>query len=140
MEVSRERPITAGGVGEESAAPLHDDVGGLLHRLDRKVPRRLNHDPAMATDPGDNGRPILVVMAPPGPAFLAATPGVTSQRFLTARLGLALLAGGVIEVIGFDRPCQLTTDLRGQGRIAQPPTPAIAGADMDPHVFGNTPR
>src|SRR5262252_743371 len=53
MEVSRERPITAGGVGEESAAPLHDDVGGLLHRLDRKVPRRLNHDPAMATDPGD---------------------------------------------------------------------------------------
>src|SRR5215471_17019819 len=102
VQVSRERPITAGGVGEESAAPLHDDVGGLLHRLDRKVPRRLQHDTAMATHPGDNGRPILVVMAPPGLAFLVATPGVASQRFLAAHLGLALLASGVIEVIGYD--------------------------------------
>jgi hypothetical protein len=86
----RERPITAGGVGEESAAPLHGDVGGLLHRLDRKVPRRLHHDTAVATHPGDNGRPILVVMAPPGLAVLAATPGLASQRLLAARLGLSL--------------------------------------------------
>jgi hypothetical protein len=53
---------------------------------------------------------------------------------------LALVASGVIEVIGFDCPVQLTTDLIGEGRIAQPPTPAIASADMDPQLFGNTPR
>src|SRR5262249_2632017 len=140
VQVSCERPITAGGVGEESAAPLHGDVGGLLHRLDRKVPRRLHHDTAVATHPGDNARPILVVMAAPRLACLAATPGVASQRLLAARLGLSLLAGGVREVIGFDRPCQLTTALIGQGGIAQPPTPAIARADMEPHLFGNTPR
>src|SRR5215510_6241643 len=92
VQVSCERPITAGGVGEESAAPLHGEVGGLLHRLNRKVPRRLHHDTAVATHPGDNGRPILVIMAPPRLAFLAATPGVASQRFLlAARLGLSLL-------------------------------------------------
>src|SRR5262249_6870725 len=34
VEVARERPIAAGRVGQESAAPLHSDIGGLLHRLD----------------------------------------------------------------------------------------------------------
>jgi hypothetical protein len=46
----------------------------------------------------------------------------------------------VIEVIGFDRPFQLPTDLIGQRRIAQPPTPAIARADMNPQLLGNTTR
>jgi hypothetical protein len=44
-------------------------------------------------------------MAPPGLAFLAATPWLAAQRFLSARLGLSLVARGMIEVIGFDRPC-----------------------------------
>src|SRR4029434_7228947 len=139
MEVSCERPITAGGVGEESAAPLHDDVGGLLHRLDRKVPRRLHHDTAVATHPGDNGRPILVIMAPPRLAFLAATPGGAPQRLLAARLVLSLLTGGVVEVIRFNRPCQLAMHLIGQRGIAEPPAPAIAGTDVDAHFSGNAP-
>ena len=46
----------------------------------------------------------------------------------------------MIEVIGFDRPVQLTTDLIGQSRIAQPPAPAVARADMDPQLPGNAPR
>src|SRR4030095_7135895 len=79
VQVARERPIAAGGVGEESAAPLHGDVGGLLHRLDREVPWRLQHDTAVATHPSNNGTPILVVMAPPGLACLAAPPGRAAQ-------------------------------------------------------------
>src|SRR4029450_10600394 len=97
VHIALQRAIAARRVGIEPTAPLHSDVGGLLHRLDRKVPRRLHHDTTVATDPGDNGRPILVVMAPPGLAFLAAPPGLASQRCLAARLGLSLLAGGVIE-------------------------------------------
>src|SRR5215813_14937884 len=92
VHIALQRAIAARRVGIEPTAPLHGEVGGLLHRLDRKVPRRLQHDTAVATHPSDNGRPILVVMAPPGLAFLAATPGMASQRFLATRLGLALLA------------------------------------------------
>src|SRR5439155_15471186 len=46
----------------------------------------------------------------------------------------------MVEVIGFDRPVQLAADLIGEGGIAEPPTPAIAGADMDPQLSGNAPR
>src|SRR5215831_14641201 len=91
VHIALQRAIAARRVGIESTAPLHGEVGGLLPRLDRKVPRRLHHDTAVATHRGDNGRPILVIMAPPGLTFLAATPGVASQRFLAARLGLSLL-------------------------------------------------
>jgi hypothetical protein len=55
-------------------------------------------------------------------------------------LGLALVARSMVEVIGFDGPVQLTTDLIGEGGIAEPPTPPIAGADMDPHLSGDAPR
>src|SRR2546429_9122412 len=92
----------------------------------------LNYDATLTAHPGDDRGPIFVVMAPPGLAFLAAPPWRAAQRFRPARLGLSLVSGGVIEVIGFDRPCSLTTELIGQGRIAQPPAPAIACADMDP--------
>src|SRR5262249_35424916 len=63
----------------ESAPCLDRAVGRCLHCLDGKVPRRLNHDTSLAADPRDDGRPILVVMAPSGLAFLAATPGLASQ-------------------------------------------------------------
>src|SRR5207244_7706691 len=107
------------------------EVSGLLHRLDRKVPCRVDHDATLTAHPGDHGRPIFVVMAPPGLAFLAAPPWRTAQRFRPARLGLSLVSVGVSEVIGFARPFSLTTELIGQGRIAQPPAPAVACADMD---------
>src|SRR5215475_13279023 len=140
MRIAHDQPVAARRVRVELTAGLHGEVGGLLHRLDRKVPRRLDHDTPLAAHPGDNGRPILVVMAPPGLAFLATTPWRAAQRFRPAFLGLSLLSGSVIEVIGFDRPCQLTTDLIGQRGIAQPPTPAIARADMHPQLLGNTTR
>src|SRR5437660_12815415 len=78
MLIARYQPVAAGRVRVEPTAGLHRDVGGLLHRLDRTVPRCLDHDTALATHPGDNGGPILVVMAPSGLAFLAATPGLTA--------------------------------------------------------------
>ena len=74
VEVARERPIAAGRVGQEAAAPLHSDIGGLLHRLDGKVPRRLDDDTPLAADPGDDRGAVFVVMAPPGLPFLAAPP------------------------------------------------------------------
>src|SRR4029450_6415975 len=88
----------------------------------------------------DNGRPVFVIVAPTGLALLTAPTRAAPQRPLATALRLPLVASGVIEVIGFDRPCQLTTALVGQGRIAQPPAPAIAGADVDPQLSGNASR
>ena len=118
LAIRLHRPVAAGRVRIELTAGLHGEVGGLLHRLDRKVPCRVDHDATLTAHPGDNGRPIFVVMAPPGLAFLATPPWLAAQRFRPARLGLSLVSGGVIEVIGFDRPFSLTTDLIGQGHIA----------------------
>ncbi len=118
---------------------MDGEVGRLLHRLDGKIPRRVDHDTPLATHPGDNGRSILVIVAPPGLTLLATPPWLSAQRFRPPFLGLSFMTGGVIEVISFDCPCQLPSDLIGQGGIAQPPTPAIARADMDAQLSGNTP-
>src|SRR5499425_1611459 len=99
MRIARDQPVAAGRVRVELATGLHGEVGGLLHRLDRKVPCYVDHDATLTAHPGDNGRPIFVVMAPPGLAFLAAPPWRAAQRFRPARLGLSLVSGGVIEVI-----------------------------------------
>src|SRR5215510_1684744 len=88
VHVALHRSIATRGVRIESAPRLDREVGRFLHCLDGKVPRRLHHDTSLAANPRDDGRPILVVMAPPGLAFLAATPGLASQRLLAARLGL----------------------------------------------------
>src|ERR671922_287375 len=125
MLITRDQPVAAGRVRIQPTAGLHGEVGGLLHRLDRKVPCRVDHDATLMADPGDNGRPIFVVMAPPGLAFLATPPWLAAQRFRPAFLGLSLVSGGVIEVIGFDRPFQLTADFIGESRIAQPRAPRI---------------
>src|SRR5262244_1966257 len=103
VHIALQRAIAARRVGIEPTAPLHGEVGGLLHRLDRKVPRRLYHDTAVATHPGDNGRPILVVMAPPGLAFLTAPTRSTPQRLLATAWRLPLGADGVVEIIRFHR-------------------------------------
>ena len=47
-------------------------------------------------------------MAPAGLTLLAATTRPVPQRLLPTLLGLSLLASGVVELIGFDSPFQLT--------------------------------
>src|SRR5262245_26063763 len=130
MQVALQRPIATRRVGVEPTARLHRHVGGLLHRLHREIAGRLEDDCSLATDPGDNGGLVFVIMPPTGSALLATTTGAASQRFLATALRLSLLASGVIEVIRFHGALQLPLHLVGQGGIAQPPTPAIARADM----------
>ena len=64
----------------------------------------------------------------------------TARRLFPALRGLALVASRVREVIGFDCPVQLTTDLIGEGGMAQPPAPAVASPDMAPQLSGNAAR
>src|SRR5215831_14887629 len=140
MLIARDQPVAAGRVRVELTAGVHGEVGGLLHRLDRQVPGRVDHDATLTAHPGDNGRPIFVIMAPARLAFLPATTRAASQRFLATVWCLPLLARGVREVIRFNGPFQLTMHLIEQRGMAQPPAPAIAGTDMDAHFPGNAPR
>ena len=59
MRIARDQPVAAGRVRVEFAAGLHGEVGGLLHRLDGKVPRRLDDDTSLAADPGDDRGAVL---------------------------------------------------------------------------------
>src|SRR4029434_5427421 len=111
VRIALERAIAAGRVRIEPTARFDGDIGRFLHRLYGKVPRRVDHDPSLAADPRDDGGPILVVMATPGLAFLAAPPWRAAQGLFPALLGLALMAGGMIQVVGFDRPFQLPLHL-----------------------------
>ena len=70
------------------------------------------------------------MMASTGLAFLATTTRAAPQCFLPTPFRLSLVAGGMIEVIGFDRAFQSAVHLLGHGGIAQPPAPAVAGSDM----------
>src|SRR5262245_20111498 len=96
VHVALHRPIATRGVRIESAPRLGREVGRFLHCLDGKVPRRLDYDTSLAADPRDDGGPILVVMAAPGLTFLAAPPWRATQWLFPARLGLALVASGMI--------------------------------------------
>src|SRR2546421_12232774 len=140
MHVARHRPIAARRVRIEPTARFHSQVGCLLHRLHGEIFGRLDDDRALATDPGDNGRPVFIVVPPPGLAFLAAPTRPASYGLLPTLLRLALVPRRVIEVISFDRALQLALHLVGQGGIAQPPAPPIAGPDMHPYLSGKTPR
>src|SRR5215470_3039842 len=140
VHVALHCPIATRGVRIESAPRLDREVGRFLHCLDGKVPRRLDDHGPLATDPGNNGRPVFVIVAPARLALLAASTHTASQGFLPALLPLALVARRVIELIRFDRPLQLAVHLIGQGGIAQPPAPAIARADMDSQFPGDAPR
>src|SRR5262249_14709488 len=102
MRIARDQPVAAGRVRVELAAGLYADVDRLLHRLDGTVPCLVYLRTALASHPGDNGRPILVVVPPPGLTLLATPPGLAAQRFRPTRLGLSLVSGGVIEGVGFD--------------------------------------
>src|SRR5215468_1182061 len=107
MRIARDQPVAAGRVRVEFAAGLHGEVGGLLHRLDGKVSRRLDDDTSLAADPGNDRGTVFVVMAPPRLPFLAAPPWLATQCFGPTLLGLALVASSVIELIRFDGTFQL---------------------------------
>src|SRR5215510_11024874 len=82
--IALERPIAAGGVGREPTPRLHCQVGSLLHRLHRAIAGRVDDDRALATDPGDDGRPVFVIVPPTGLTFLATPTRAASQRLLAA--------------------------------------------------------
>src|SRR5262249_9785733 len=63
-----------------------------------------------------------------------------AQGFLPALVGLALLPSGVIEVIRFHRPLQLTLHLLGERGMASPPAPAIPVPVPAPQLSGHAPR
>src|SRR4029453_573079 len=79
MPIALQRAIAAGRVRREPTVCLDCEVGRFLHRLDGKVPRRVDHDPSPAADPGDDGGSVFVVMTPPGLPFLAAPPWRAAQ-------------------------------------------------------------
>src|SRR5262245_756308 len=134
MHIALQRPIAAGRVGIEPAARLDGEVGGLLPRLHRKIFGRLDDDRTLPADPRDNRRSIFIIMAPTRFALLSATTCPAPQVLFASVFRLPLVAGGVIEFIGFDRARRLALHLMGQGRIAQPPAPSIAGPDMDTYL------
>ena len=78
-------------------------------------------------------------MAPARLALLPTTTGAATQGLLPTLLRLPLVASGMIEVIRFHRPVELAMHLVGEGRIPQPPAPAIARPDVDAHFPGNAP-
>src|SRR4051812_29567633 len=94
MYVARHRPIATGGVCVEPTARLHGEVRRLLHCFDGEIAGRLDDDRPLAAAPGDDRRPVFVIMPPPGLTFLAAPTRAAPQRLLATALRLALLAGG----------------------------------------------
>src|SRR5713101_3165792 len=140
MRVARQRPVAARRIRIELTARLHRDVSGLLYGLHREIFGRLDDDRPLATDPGNNGWPVFVVMAPAGLAFLAATTRLATQRLLPTPFDLPLVAGGMIQLIRFDRALQLALHLIGQGGIAQPLAPTVARPDMHSYLSGNASR
>src|SRR5499433_399749 len=140
VQIALQRPIAAGGVGVEPTPGLDGAVGGLLDRLDREIARRLDDDRPLAADPGNNRRPVFIVMPPARLTLLAATTCPTAKKLFPTLLGLPLVAGGVIEVIRFHRPLQPAIGFVGHGGIPEPPAPAITGPTMDAQLAGNTPR
>src|SRR6185295_15665979 len=84
MHIALHRPIATGRVGIEPTTGSHRDAGRLLHRLHGEIFGRLDDDRPLATDPGDHGRPIFVIMAPARLALLTATTCPASQQLLPA--------------------------------------------------------
>src|SRR5687768_7300971 len=89
VHIALQRPIAASRVRIEATARSHRDIGRPLHGLDGKVPRRLHDDVTLATDPGNEGGPIFVIMPPAWLTLLAATTRPSAQRLLPTLLRLA---------------------------------------------------
>src|SRR5262245_32999612 len=99
VQVALHRLIAPGRIGREATAGLDGQVRRLLHRLDGAISGRVADDSPLAADPRDDRWSVLVIMPPPGLTFLTTATRTAPQRFLATALRLALLAGGVIEVI-----------------------------------------
>src|SRR5215468_5056515 len=140
MHIALQGSIAARRVGVETTARLYGEVRRLLNRLHGEIAGRLDDDRPLPTDPSDNRRPILVIMATTGLAFLPPATRAAPQRLLATAVRLSLVTGGVVEVIGFHGACQLAVGFVGEGRIAQPPAPAIARTAMHPQLSCNTSR
>ena len=140
MRIALECPIAAGRIRIEPTARLDGEVGRLLDCLHRKISGRLDDNSPLTTDPGNNRGPVFVVVPPAGLAFLAASTRAASQYLLPAMCRLALVPGSMIEVIRFHRAFQLAVHLIGEGRIPEPPAPAVAGPTMDTQLSGTPPR
>jgi hypothetical protein len=140
VHIALQCPIAARGVGIEPTARLDGEVRCLLHRLHGKIPGRLHDDKSLPADPGDDRWSVFIVMPPAGLALLAAAARAASQRLLPTLLGLPLVSSSMVEVVRFYGAFELAEHLIGQRGIAQPPTPAIAGPDMDAQLPGNTTR
>src|SRR5262249_607755 len=119
MEIALHSPIAARRVGVEPAARLDRHVRYLLDRLYREIAGRVGDACPLATDPGDKGGAVFVVMAPPGLTLFAAPSCAAAQRLLPALVRLALLPSGVIEVIRFHGALQLAVHLVGPN-LAKP--------------------
>src|SRR5262245_51504785 len=66
VQVALHRPIAAGRVGIEPTADLYCNISRFLYCLDGEIAGRLDDDMPLATDPGNHGGPVLVIMATPG--------------------------------------------------------------------------
>ena len=77
--LARAPPVAAGRVRSERTADLPGEVGGLLPRLDRTGPGRVDHAAPLTAPPGDERGPLLVVLARPGLAWRAAPPWRAAQ-------------------------------------------------------------
>src|SRR5215471_21171603 len=84
VQVASHPPVAAGGVCIQPTARSHREVCRLLYRLDREITGRMDHDSSLAADPGDDGGPVFVIMAPSGLAFLPAPTRTAPQCFLPA--------------------------------------------------------
>src|SRR5215813_1259815 len=102
MHIALQRAIAAGRVRVQPTARVDGEVSGLLNCLHGEIAGRLDDDRPLATDPGDNGRPVFIVVPPTGLAFLAAPTRVAAQRLFPTVCRLAFLTRGVIEVIRFN--------------------------------------
>jgi hypothetical protein len=76
-------------------------------------------------------------MPPAGLTLLAATTRPAAQVLFSSMFCLPLVAGSVIEFIRFNGAFQLTMHLIGQGSVAKPPAPTIAGAHMHTQLPGD---
>ena len=85
--------------------------------MESEISGRLDHHCPLATDPGDDGRPIFVIMAPTGLALLPTPTRAAPQVLCPAVFGLAFLTSGVREIICFDSPFQLPLHFIGEGSI-----------------------
>src|SRR5262245_62594499 len=117
MHLALQGSIAARRVCVEPTARLHGEVRRLLDRLHSEIAGRLDDDRPLSTDPSDNRRPILVIMATTGLAFLPLATRAAPQRLLATAWRLPLVPGGVVEVIGFHGTCQLAVGFIGEGRI-----------------------